>query len=116
MNVTSHPVSPIQAIGSNVTLTCIVELSPAVDVPVTVNTVWSGPPGFGTTNTAQTVMGSNATYISTAMVSSFNRKKSGDYTCTATVISESPYITNSSSFCVARITAGKSTNVTQPCV
>ena len=116
VNVTSHPVSPIQAIESNVTLTCTVELSPAVDIPVTVNTVWTGPAGFGTTNTAQPIMGSITTYISTAMVRLVNRKKSGDYTCTATVTSESPYITNSSLFGETRITAGKSTNLTQPCV
>ena len=40
---TSHPVRIIRPIGSNVTLTCTVELSPVVDVPVTVNTVWTGP-------------------------------------------------------------------------
>ena len=72
-------------VGSTVTLTCTVELSPAVDVPVTVNTVWTGPDGFMTTNTAQPVMGSTTTYTSTAMVSSFGRDQSGDYTCTATV-------------------------------
>ena len=36
--VTSTPVSPVRPIGSNITLTCIVDLSPAVDVPVTVTT------------------------------------------------------------------------------
>ena len=72
-------------VGSTVTLTCTVELSPAVDVPVTVNTVWTGPDGFMTTNTAQSVMGSTTTYTSTAMVSSFGRDQSVNYTCTATL-------------------------------
>ena len=54
-DVTSHPVSPVQAIGSNVTLTCAVELSPAVDVPVTVNTVWTGQAEFMSNATAQPV-------------------------------------------------------------
>ena len=80
VTVTNGPVN----IGSTVTLTCTVELSPAVDVLVTVNTVRTGPDGFMTTSTAQR-MGSTTTYISTAMVSSFGRDQSGDYTCTATV-------------------------------
>ena len=96
-------------VGSTVTLTCTVELSPAVDVPVTVNTVWTGPDGFMTTNTAQPVMGSTTTYTSTAMVSSFGRDQSGDYTCTATVRPNptSTYLTGSgvlsnTTFIVAR--------------
>ena len=83
--VTSSKSSPINPVGSDVTLTCTVDFDPAVDVPVTVNTMWTGPNGFMTTNTAQSVMGSTTTYTSTAMVSSFGRDQSGNYTCTATV-------------------------------
>ena len=82
--VTNDPVSPIRPVGSDVTLNCNVELSPAVDVLVTVNTEWTGPAGFMTTNTAQPVMGSTTTYTSIAMVSSFGRDQSGNYRCTAT--------------------------------
>ena len=89
---TSDPVSPIQPVGSDVTLTCIVELSPAVDIIVIVNTVWTGPDGFMSTNTAQPVMGRTTTYTSTAMVSSFGRDQSGVNTCTATVSSTSQYL------------------------
>ena len=85
VTITSDPVSPIRPVGSDVTLTCTVELSAAVDVAVTVNTVWTGPAGFMTTNTAQPVMGTTTTYTSTAMVSSFGRDQSGDYICAATV-------------------------------
>ena len=109
VDVTSHPVSPIWPIGSNVTLTCTVELSPAVDVPVTVNTVWTGPAGFMRTNSAPSVMGNTTTYNinSTAVVMSFNRNKSGDYICRATVTSESaPFIAYSSLSGIKRITAG----------
>ena len=84
--VTSNPTGII-IVGTTVTLTCTVELSPSVDVPVTVNTVWTGPAGFMTTNTAQPVMGNTTTYISTAIVNSLGRNQSGDYTCTATVSS-----------------------------
>ena len=97
-------------VGSTVTLTCSVELSPAVDVLVTVNTVWTGPDGFMTTNTAQR-MESTTTYTSTAMVSSFGRDQSGDYTCTATVSSTSPFLTNSVGSSSTRVTVGKRTRV-----
>ena len=108
MTITGDPVSPIRPVGSEVTLTCTVVLNPAVDVPVTVNTVWTGPAGFMTTNTAQPVMGSTTTYTSTAMVSSFGRDQSGNYTCTATVSSTSLYLTDSRSQSgTARITVGK---------
>ena len=63
--VSSDPVSPIWPVGSDVNLTCTVELSPAVDVPVTVNTVWTGPDGFMTTNTAQPV---TTTYTSICLL------------------------------------------------
>ena len=105
MNVTSHPVSPVQPIGSNVTLMCTVELSPAVTASMTVNTVWTGPAGFSTTNTEQLVMGSNTNYVSTATVKSFKRNSSGDYICRATVISESKVLASLSG--IKRITAGK---------
>ena len=108
VTVTSDPVSPVRPIGSAVTLTCTVELSPSVDVPVTVNTVWTGPAGFMTTNTAQPLMGSTTTYTSTAMVNSFQRNQSGNYSCRATVSSSSPVLTDSSPISdTKRITTGK---------
>ena len=107
MTVTSNPVSPIHPFEfPNVTLTCTAELSPAVDVPVTVNTVWTGPAEFSTTNTAQSIIGSTTNYISTAIVMSFNRNKSGYYSCRAVVISESVFIGNSSLSGLKRVTTG----------
>ena len=111
MTITSDPVSPIWPVGSNVTLNCTVELSPAVDVPVTVNTVWTGPDGFKTTNTAQLAIGNTTTYTSKAIVSSFGRNQSGVYTCTAIVRSTSPFLTDSRSKSgKARVTVGKVNN------
>ena len=105
--VTSNKTNPIRPVGSDVTLTCTVELSPAVDVPVTVNTVWTGPDGFTTTNSAQPDMGSTTTYSSTAVITSLGRNKSGNYACTATVSSTSPLLTSSNGQAVARVTVGK---------
>ena len=108
--MTSDPVSPIRPVGSDVTLTCtvVLTLSPAMDVPVTVNTVWTGPDRFMVTNTAQPVMGSTTTYTSTAMVTSFGREQSGFYTCTANVSSTySLTIGSGSQSGSARVTVGK---------
>ena len=91
VTVTSDQPNPIRPVGANVTLTCTVEFTVTVDISVTVNTEWTGPDGFMTTNTAQR-MGSTTTYTGTAMVSSFGRDHSGDYTCTATVSSTSSFV------------------------
>ena len=74
--------------GSSPNLTCNVELSPVVDVAVTVTTVLTGPAGFVTTNTAQPVMGSTTNHTSTAMI---DAARNGTYTCQANVNS-SPFI------------------------
>ena len=96
-SATSNPVRPI---GSAVTLTCIVcvKLEPAVDVPVILNTVWTGPNGFTATNISQPIFGINSTtYISKAIISSFGRTQSGVYTCMATLnaSSSTPYLIDS---------------------
>ena len=72
--------------GSTVTLTCAVELSPAVDVPVTVYTEWIGPPDviFMPANPLPAVMVNTTTYINTVSVGA---ARSGSYVCQATVTS-----------------------------
>ena len=90
--------NPVPPFGSNVTLTCAVELSPAVDIPVTVNTELTGDEGFMRTSTAESVMGSLTNYASTFLISPFGRSNSGLYTCSATVSlsSTNAYISGSS--------------------
>ena len=114
--VTSDLDSPIRPIGSDVTLTCTVKLSPAVDVPVTVNTVWTGPAKFMTSNTEQPSMSNTTTYITRTTIGSFIRGKSRHYICRATVISKSPFITSSSLSGVKRITTGKMYSLTHQCI
>ena len=98
----------IQPFGSAVTMTCTVELSPVVNVQMIVTTVWTGPAGFMTTKTAQSVMGSTTNYTSTAMVSSFRRNESGVYSCSATATTTSPFLRSSASHSgTTRITVGK---------
>ena len=96
IHITSIPASPIRPVGSDVTLTCTVVLSPAVDVPVTVSTVWTGPDGV-MLSTSDPVKTNLIRYTSTAMVTSFGRDQSGVYNCTATISSMSSFISDSSS-------------------
>ena len=102
----SDPVSPVQPFGSDATLACTVDLnnsSGIIDIPVVVNTEWTGPDGFSAEDSGlvQPAVGNTqqATYTSTAIVSSFRREQSGVYTCIVTVDSlSSSYYLNSSSF------------------
>ena len=90
--LSSSTPNPVRPIGSAVTLTCTVqvELSQAVDVPMAINTVWTGPNGFTTTNTSWLVM---STYTSiAAVIYSFGRNESGMYTCAAALTASSTHI------------------------
>jgi hypothetical protein len=106
ISVTSNPTSPIRPIGSAVTLVCTVVLSPAVDVPVTVNIYLSDPAGSPLITTTPSVSGSN--YTSTAMVNSFEREDSGLYMCTVSTSSTFPFIRDSNPNSVAsKVTIGE---------
>ena len=71
--------------GSSLNLTCIVELSSAVDVPVNVVTEWTGPNViFLPANPIPAVMVSIITYTSTVTV---DAAKNGSYICQATITS-----------------------------
>ena len=84
------------------------ELNQNVDVELTVSTEWTGPAGFMTINTAQSVMGSTTTYSSTAMVNSFGRDQSGVYTCRTANLSSDTLITSGMVVSgMKRITVGK---------
>ena len=87
----THPLGTIYA-GASLNLTCTVELSSSVDVPVTVNTVWTGPDMtyFTPSNWVTAVMENDTSYISTTTV---DAARSGNYTCEATVSSYSNFVT-----------------------
>ena len=104
--IISNPVSPVRPVESNVTVTCNVRLSPAVDVPVTVNFKVIDPVGSLLTTTTPSVSGS--TYTSTAMVNTFGRSQSGEYTCRASISSLSPFLIDSGvKASASNITVGK---------
>ena len=108
MILSSSIPNPIPPFGLDVTLTCAVELSQALEVPVIVNTTLTTPAGFTTHNTAQPVMGSLINYTTEFMISSFRRNESGLYTCGATVSLPSYYMNESNSVTHSvRVTTGK---------
>ena len=110
VEITSDPVSPIQVLSS-VKVTCTVRLHSAVDVPVTVNTVWSGPNGFAENRVAQRVQSTNI-YSSETVLSLFGRNQSGNYSCSANIISNSQFLINSTELMnTSRITVGKRTYI-----
>ena len=83
IHIASNQTNPIRPIGSAVSLTCIVELNLAVDIPVIVNIQLRDPAGRILTTTTPSVSGS--TYTTTATISSFGRERSGEYTCRASI-------------------------------
>ena len=90
-------------------LICSVELSPSVDVPVTVNTVWTGPAGLATSSVAQPVAGSTTLYHSLTAVTSFGIDQSGEYTCSATITLSLPsvFVRDSIANSSLRVTVGE---------
>ena len=93
--------------GSSPNLTCTVDLSPLVDIAVTVTTALTGPGGFMRIDTAQSVVGSTTTYTSTATVSSIGQDQSGNYTCTVTVGTAASFFAESVGYSSFRVTVGK---------
>jgi hypothetical protein len=86
-----------------------VELSPAVDVLVTVNTVLTTDTGLMNTSTAQSVMGSLINYATEFVISSFRRSESGVFICGATVsLPSNAHISDSSTVSHSiRVTTGE---------
>ena len=106
--ISSNKPNPIRPVGSAVTLNCIVVLSPAIDVLVSVNISLSDPAGRTLTATTPSVSGT--TYTTSTAVDSFGRNQSGIYACTASINSTiiSPFIIGSQLRTeTARITTGE---------
>ena len=107
VTVSSHPSSPIIA-GSNVTVICTVELNQYVepDVGLTVNLTWIGPDGVQLFLTNPFMVNMNR-FLSIALVSSFGRQQSGEYTCRATISSDTLITSGTEVSGMERITVGK---------
>lgn len=72
--------------GSTPTLICIVELHPAVDVPLNVNTVWTSPSRLvRTSGISNLLMRSVTLYTSKVVLSNVGSADAGLYTCTVSI-------------------------------
>ena len=105
MTVTSDAMSTNLSIGTNVTLTCKVILNHAIDVPVIVNSVWTGPDESMSERTSQDV--NSSTYIGTSVIRSLQKSNCDNYTCTAIISSSSLFLSNSSRSGMKIIAIGK---------
>ena len=103
--VTTSKPNPIRPIGSAVTLTCSMQLSLAVDIPVIVIASLRGPLGEANSTSPEAL---GPTYSSNALIHSFAADHSGLYSCTATIRSTSSFVINSVSTTseVKRVTVG----------
>ena len=109
MAITTHPTGIITA-GTDVTLSCMVMRlsSEEIDVPLTAIVQLFDPFQSLLTTTTPSVFGS--TFIVASTVSSFERDHSGNYYCTAVVISSnnnSFLIDSNASSNVTRVTVGE---------
>lgn len=84
VEVTSNKSNSIHPIGSDVELTCIVELNEALNVSVIVKIYWTGPNNHQFNDTQTSIEMTNG-YTSTNLIESLSRENSGNYTCLATV-------------------------------
>ena len=66
-----------------------------MDVPVTVNTVWTGPDGFMATNRSLLTMETRDVFTLLVTIASVGRSQSGDYYCSVSIGSASSMIANS---------------------
>ena len=89
----SNATTDVVFIGSTVTLTCTVELSSVVDVPVAVTAQVSDPSGSPLTTTPPSVSGSSYTF--TTIIQIVSPVQSGAYTCTASLNSSSSLLASS---------------------
>ena len=84
VRLVSDTPNPIRS-GFSPILTCAVELSPAVDVPVVGSTVWTGPDGSTLMSAAPPVMKSLTHYTSKVKLNYVESADSGKYTCTVSI-------------------------------
>ena len=107
VTIVSNQPNPIRPIGRNVTITCTVELSSIVDVPLMANVKLTDP--FGNIVKASTFqLLYQSIYNSTSVLDAFGRDASGSYSCTGTVTSSNIFLLDSEEqSATSRITVGK---------
>ena len=84
VHLVSNKLNPILS-GTSLSLTCSIELSSIVDVPLTIITLWTGPEGSMLAPARHAAAVSLTYYTSTAVYNSVESSDSGNYTCTVTI-------------------------------
>ncbi len=88
MNITTYPTGDLYA-GTNLTLTCDIEIPEHVNSPITVMAVWTGPDGSVLSDSRITIYGAilvkELTYDSTAEISPLRTEDGGPYSVTVTI-------------------------------
>ena len=89
VNVTSNHTGILHA-GTPLTLTCSIQLNPAVDTTVMVNRTWRGPGSQGVSNSSRVTVSNLDSrpaflYETTIEFVPLNTTDGGDYECEATV-------------------------------
>ena len=113
MTITTDQDNPIRPIGSSVNVTCVthVDLSSEleIDVSLTMNIRLTDPNSNLLGSKLFTVLQSNHTYHSTAIISSFGRNNSGLYKCSVNISSTglSVFLVEHNSSKSVQITTGK---------
>ena len=87
VHLVSDAPNPILS-GTSPSLTCSVELSPSVDVPLMISTVWTGPGERIITSATPPIAGSLTHYTSTVVINSIESVDSGEYACAMSIGSE----------------------------
>ena len=96
--VTSDKSSPIQPVGSDVTVSCSVGLQRSAtepEIPLTLNMQITDPDGNQLVTVALPVDESTLAYTTEVTVYSFERDQSGVYTCEAFISSTFSFLTDS---------------------
>ena len=102
MNVTSNRTGDLYG-GTPLTLTCFIQLNPAVDTTVMVTRTWSGPGSQGVSNSSHVTVSnllnrSALLYKTTIEFGPLSTTDRGDYECEATVTpdpSQSQFVSGS---------------------
>ena len=90
--VTVYVSNQVTIAGSNLTLTCNIQLDPSVNSTVMVNSTWTGPGGATLSGSNPSLNGSS--YQSTLMLTSLGTGDAGTYICGVSVTPmASQYIT-----------------------
>ena len=91
-SVAVTPPTGIIIAGSSPSLTCTVELSSAVDIEVTVNTMWTGPDIMMIVTPTSSMIVNLTRYV---IMVNVDAARGGSYTCQASIDSSSQFITES---------------------